>query len=115
VEADDFARYGACSSWPISAARAGYPRRRCAYLLRWLAEMRLRAEHMVWVAWVLAVAHLGYADLSEPAEAPLTRLGSPSPTRCAGWDAAIRTRAAAARSLRSAALAPRPAEPGQGR
>lgn len=28
---------------------------------------------MVWMAWVLAVAHLGYADLAEPAEALIRR------------------------------------------
>ncbi len=72
--ADDFARYGApfAMAYPVRTGRVPEAEMR-AHLLRWLAEMRPQAEHMVWVAWVLAVAHLGYADLAEPAEELIRR------------------------------------------
>jgi len=49
-----------------------------AYLLHWLDDLQPQAEHFVWVGWVLAVAHLGYADLAEPAEALMRRGFVPS-------------------------------------
>ena len=35
-----------------------------AYLLRWLDELKPRYENIIWEAWALTVAHLGYADLA---------------------------------------------------
>lgn len=44
-----------------------------AYLLRLLTEMQPQAEHFVWIGWLLAVAHLGFEDLSAHAEALFRR------------------------------------------
>ncbi len=74
VEADDFARYGALLVMAYLARTGRVPEAEMhAHLLRWLAEMQPQAEHLVWMAWVLAVAHLGYADLARTAEELIRR------------------------------------------
>jgi hypothetical protein len=44
-----------------------------AYLRHILAEMQPQGEHVVWIGWLLAVAHLGYEDLAGEAEGLIRR------------------------------------------
>jgi len=39
-----------------------------AHLLRWLDDLQPQGDHQVWIGWVLAVANLGWADLTAQAE-----------------------------------------------
>jgi len=74
TRADDFARYRALLAMTYLARTGRVPEAEMrAHLLAWLGDLRPQDEHMVWVAWVLAVAHLGYADLAQPAEELIRR------------------------------------------
>ncbi len=69
AEAEEYVREGALLAMAYLTRTGRVPEAEMrAYLLHLLAEMQPQAEHYVWVSWVIAVAHLGYVDLSERAE-----------------------------------------------
>jgi hypothetical protein len=73
-EANDFVREGALLALAYLVRTGRVPEAKMrAYLLHLLAEMQPQAEHFVWIGWLLAVAHLGYSDLSEQAEELIRR------------------------------------------
>lgn len=72
--ADDFVREAALIALAYLARTGRVPEAAMrAYLLRLLDEMQPQAENFVWVGWLLAVADLGYSDLSEQAEEVVRR------------------------------------------
>ena len=74
TETDDFARYGALLAMAYLARAGCLPEAEMrARLERWLTALQPQGEHLVWAAWVLAVAYLGYADLAETAEGLIRR------------------------------------------
>ena len=74
AEAEEYVRAGALLALAYLTRTGQVPEAEMrAYLLHLLAEMQPQAEHYVWVGWVIAVAHLGYADLTEKAEELIQR------------------------------------------
>ena len=72
--ADDFVREAALIALAYLTRTGRLPEAAMrAYLLRLLDEMQPQAENFVWVGWLLAVADLGYSDLSEQAEEVVRR------------------------------------------
>lgn len=72
--ADDFVREAALLALAYLTRTGRVPEAAMrAYLLRLLDEMQPQAENFVWVGWLLAVADLGYSDLSEQAEEVVRR------------------------------------------
>jgi Protein of unknown function (DUF1186)/SEC-C motif len=72
--ADEFVREGALLALAYLARTGRVPEAEVrAYLVHLLAAMRPQAEHFVWVGWLLAVAHLGYAELAGEAEGLIRR------------------------------------------
>jgi len=72
--ADDFVREGALLVMAYLARTGRLPEGEMrAHLLRWLADLRPQAKHIVWVGWVTAVAHLGYTDLTDAVETLIQR------------------------------------------
>ena len=73
-EADDYVRESALLALAYLVRTGWVPEAEMrAYLLHLLAEMQSQAEHFVWIGWLLAVAHLGFSDLSEQAEGLIRR------------------------------------------
>ena len=74
MAADDFGRVGALLAVAYLARAGRVPEAEMrACLLHLLTAMRPQAEHMVWLGWLLAVAHLGYEDLAGEAEGLIRR------------------------------------------
>jgi len=72
--ADDFVREAALLALAYLTRTGRVPEAAMrTYLLRLLDEMQPQAENFVWVGWLLAVADLGYSDLSEQAEEVVRR------------------------------------------
>ncbi len=67
--ADDFVREGAllALAYLTRTGRVSEADMR-AYLVHLLTALQPQAEHVVWIGWLLAVAHLGHEDLAEQAE-----------------------------------------------
>ena len=67
--ADDFAREAALLALAYLTRIGRVPEAVTrAYLHRLATEMQPQAEHIIWFGWLLAVACLGYSELSEEAE-----------------------------------------------
>ena len=66
--ADDFVREGALLALAYLARTGRWPAEAMRAYLRRLRQELPQESHMVWLGWVLAVAHLGYADLAGEAE-----------------------------------------------
>ena len=67
--ADEFAREAALLALAYLTRIGRVPEAATrAYLQRLLTEMQPQADHIIWFGWQLAVAYLGYSELSEAAE-----------------------------------------------
>ena len=75
ADADEFVRDAALGalSYLAHTGHISHPDMR-TYLLHLAAEMQPRHDSFIWSGWIIAVANLGYADLSEQV-AQLFRLG----------------------------------------
>jgi len=69
VDADDTVRERAMAAMAYLTRAGQVPEEAMrAHLLRWLDELQPQGDHQVWIGWVLAVANLGWADLTAQAE-----------------------------------------------
>ncbi len=66
--ADDFVREGALLALAYLTRTGRWPGEAMRAYLRRLRQELPQESHTVWLGWVLAVAHLGYADLAGEAE-----------------------------------------------